>query len=98
MTKSSGPYDPRPDLLEDAFFWRQALKLAYRDPEFYGLLHGLRCGGSRIEVRSNGSFKLNVKPLVDEWPEYTLETFQAKWLEPHRNMFIALFKDLAKVA
>lgn len=90
--------DPRPDLREDSFFWRQALRLAYPAADFFGLLHGLRCGGARLTITEKGSFRLDFKQVVDDWPGETMDSFRARWLEPHRELFVGLFRDLAKVA
>lgn len=90
--------DPRPDLREDAFFWRQALRIARPAEDFFALLHGLRCGGARITVNEKGAFKLDYQPVVDDWPGMTREEFQEKYLAANRDYFVALFKDLAKAA
>lgn len=43
--------DPRPDLHEDHALWVRVLAAAWQDgQELHGLLHGLRCGGARLEM------------------------------------------------
>ena len=49
--------DPRPDLADDSAHWAAILAAAYADPEgreCWGVLHGLRCLGARLEVAGNG--------------------------------------------
>jgi hypothetical protein len=54
--------DPRPDLADDHHLWNElllyALKFQPQDQqkseEFCGVLHGLRCGGTRLRLGKNG--------------------------------------------
>src|SRR5690606_13770921 len=71
--------DPRPDLAEDHRQWVAVLSMAWhRDRDLWGLLHGLRCGGARLETRraSDGRemFRLDYKPLLDVWSEQELRS------------------------
>lgn len=87
--------DPRPDLAEDHRHWVAVLSLAwYRDRDLWGLLHGLRCGGARLETKraSDGRemFRLDYRPLLDVWSEQEL---RSQWLEPYREAMKRLFAD-----
>ncbi|NLT74671.1 MAG: hypothetical protein GXX94_10865 [Chloroflexi bacterium] len=49
--------DPRSDLADDSARWSALLTAAHadpEDPECWGVLHGLRCLGARLEVAGNG--------------------------------------------
>lgn len=77
--------DPRPDLTEDHRDWVAVLAAARQDSELHGLLHGLRCGGARLEVRvtSQGRpyYKLDYSTLLSVWKE---DELRRRWLEPMR--------------
>lgn len=54
-------------------------------PEIHGLLHGLRCGGARLELRDGAKgqhYRIDYKPLLEVWDEQGL---RKTWLEPHRH-------------
>lgn len=85
--------DPRPDLAEDHRWWAAVLSLAWhRNRELWGLLHGLRCGGARLETHRGRDgrefFKLDYTPLLETWEESEL---RSQWLEPHREAMRELF-------
>lgn len=87
--------DPRPDLAEDHRWWAAVLSLAWhRDRELWGLLHSLRCGGARLELRRGRDgrdfFKLDYTPLLGTWEESEL---RSQWLEPHREAMRELFHE-----
>jgi len=87
--------DPRPDLAEDHRQWVAVLSMAWhRDRDLWGLLHGLRCGGARLETKraSDGRemFRLDYRPLLDVWSEKEL---RSQWLEPYREAMKRLFAD-----
>ena len=55
LDNSEYRYDPRPDLSDDSFLWRQLLRLAEKHyPEVYSPLHGFRCRGSKITRYPSG--------------------------------------------
>jgi len=78
--------DPRPDLAEDHRDWMAVLAVAeLEDPKLYGLLHGLRCGGARLELRRSARgqhYRIDYKPLLGTWDEQEL---RSRWLEPRRH-------------
>lgn len=95
------PYtiDPRPDLQDDHEHWTKLLNLAmnkYGDG-LAGILHGFRCGGTRLKRGRNGYV---LRPDVDPtgtvaWPtveEY--EEMRDKYLAPWREEVTALLKGL----
>ena len=87
--------DPRPDLAEDHLRWVAVLSMAWhQDRDLWGLLHGLRCGGARLETKraSDGRemFRLDYRPLLDVWSEKEL---RSQWLEPYREAIKRLFSD-----
>jgi len=87
--------DPRSDLAEDHLRWVAVLSMAWhRDRDLWGLLHGLRCGGARLETKraSDGRemFRLDYRPLLDVWSEKEL---RSQWLEPYREAIKRLFAD-----
>lgn len=103
-------FDPRPDLADDHRFWVAALSAAWSmdkkvahqvQPEqafgFYGLLHGLRCGGARLEERLHQGkrfLRLDFTPLLAPngcWQEQRLRD---RWLMPYRDHMRMAF-DLA---
>lgn len=62
---------------------------------FYGLLHGLRCGGARLQkhrLRNGKEFlKLDYQPLIGpgSWNE---EKLIKDWLEPHKGQMKECFE------
>jgi len=73
-------------LVEDHRDWMAVLAAAQQDDkELFGLLHGLRCGGARLEVRvtSQGRpyYKLDYSALLSVWKE---DELRRRWLEPMR--------------
>jgi len=87
--------DPRPDLEGDHRRWVTALALAwYRNRPLWSLLHGLRCGGARLQllVDRDGRefFKLDYRPLLEAWDEKEL---REKWLIPFREPMRDLFRE-----
>lgn len=85
--------DPRPDLTEDHEDWVAVLAIAWhKDKRVHGLLHGLRCGGARLErlrSRTGGEFfKLDYKPLLETWNE---DELLEQWLKPNRGEIKGVF-------
>ena len=95
--------DPRPDLNDDSAIWTELLKLAMsrHGEELAGILHGFRCGGTRIKRGRNGYV---LRPDVDPtgtvaWPsveEY--EAMRDKYLAPWREQVTELLKEVSKNA
>lgn len=91
--------DPRPDMAEDSVIWSKLLQLAMdkHGEELAGILHGFRCGGTRIKRGRNGYV---LRPDVDPtgtvaWPsieEY--EEMRDKYLASWREEVTALLKGL----
>src|SRR5690606_4340320 len=86
---------PRPDLAEDHLRWVAVLSVAWHhDRALWGLLHGFRCGGARLETKraSDGRemFRLDYRPLLDVWSEQEL---RSQWLEPYWEAIKRLFAD-----
>lgn len=93
--------DPRADLAADHSLWTKILTNAEEifdehKYEFSGnktslfkILHGLRCGGARIEETKH-AFKLHPGDedfiLADEW-----DKIRQKWLQPVRDDLLKLF-------
>ncbi|GEA17767.1 hypothetical protein [Moorella sp. E306M] len=81
-------HDPRPDLAEDHELWIRVLTEAYwycqGDPkleQLYSTLHGIRCGGARVQEMPTGNLKL----LPGEWKEDEWRQVTAKYLGPYKE-------------
>ena len=83
--------DPRPDLEEDHRDWVAVLAQAWQEVDaqgnrhLWGLLHGLRCGGARLEVREGARgayYRIDYTPLLGWWDEGEL---RRRWLEPYKE-------------
>lgn len=81
-------YDPRPDLAEDHELWIRILTEAYwycqgmpSLEQLYGSLHGLRCGGARVQETQAGNLKL----LPGEWHGDEWKRVTAQYLGPHKE-------------
>lgn len=91
--------DPRPDLEEDHRDWVAVLAQAWQEVDAQGnrptwdLLHGLRCGGARLELRHTAQgkpfYKLDYMPLLRWWDEGEL---RRRWLEPYRDRIKAVLQ------
>ena len=82
--------DPRPDLEEDHRDWVAVLAAARQDSELHGLLHGLRCGGARLERRQGARgayYRIDYSPLLSYWDE---DVLRRDWLEPMRGRIKAV--------
>lgn len=91
--------DPRPDLTDDAAYWRRLLDLAWHrdgtDREgLYGVLRGMRALGVRL-VPGRRSLRLEARaeppgapPLWVTPEQYAAE--RTRWLEPHRETLVVL--------
>lgn len=90
------PYsDPRPDLIEDWFRWELLLWVAYRQDKpglLFGLLHGLRCGGARI----NDRWKLAYKPGMSELPIEQIRYWE-QILFTHKDDLLIWLNEAAKL-
>lgn len=99
--------DPRPDLKEDHMDWASVLITAHKmdnsrqlhgtEGGIFGLLHGLRCGGARLENVGGDigakRLKLDYKPLLKEnggvWDKDELVN---KWLIPLKSEMAQVFR------
>lgn len=95
--------DPRPDLAEDHFAWVNVLITAHQiDPyrrtakSVFGLLHGLRCEGARLQKLENGRPKLDYEPLLKEnGGRFERTVLLEKWLEPVKKEIGTVFRRAA---
>lgn len=96
------PYviDPRTDLKEDHPLWNRLLSLASGvDIELAQVLHGLRCGGTRLR-KLKGFFVL--RPDVDPagrvaWEKQEdYEELRDKYLKPRMDEVVDLLKRLTR--
>jgi len=94
----SADFDPRPDLVEDHRDWMAVLAQAWQEVDaqgrrpVWGLLHGLRCGGARLEVREGARgayYRIDYTPLLGWWDEAEL---RRRWLEPYRDRIKAVLQ------
>jgi len=86
-------------LNDDSAIWTELLKLAMNKhgEELAGILHGFRCGGTRLKRGRNGYV---LRPDVDPtgavaWP--SMEEYEAmrdKYLAPWREEVTTLLKEL----
>lgn len=90
--------DPRPDLKEDHLLWTRLLDQANGlDEELAGVLHGLRCGGTRIR-KVKGRYIL--RPDLDPtgriaWERVEdYEELRDKFLKPFAQEVIQLLGGL----
>lgn len=96
--------DPRPDLYEDHRLWVAVLAAAWYETAvpnskpFHGTLHGMRCGGARLNIcrsRTTGQFlKLDYQPLLGAWAEADLRKY---WLEPNKAVMKTVFQQALDV-
>ena len=90
MLQLKHPYDPRADLVTDHKHWKDVLWNVWHEDEdrgLYGVLHGLRCGGAELVLTAK-SFML----LPGEWKAEEWEDTKKKYLVPHKDQLISLFK------
>ncbi len=93
-------FDPRPDITADSAYW-QSLLMTTRALErsdsdnpadnthsLYGALHGLRCGGARLEL-NGGKLRLLPGDWGDEYRE-----LREKWLVPHADQLRRLLASI----
>ena len=74
--------DPRIDLKEDSFLWQEILVMAKKKSvTLAGILHGIRCGGARIEPGKTG-FVIR----GGDWEDYPA----------HRDNYLMPYKDDVK--
>ncbi len=91
--------EPRPDLKEDSKLWQLVLRTAaVRSHKVYGVLHGIRCIGGRLELNA-GNLKLLPRygdPKVtgingkEDWQD-----IRSRWLLPCKEQISAIF-DMVK--
>lgn len=59
----------------------------------FGLLHGLRCGGARLNKLDNGNLKLDYEPLlVSNGGTWNKDALLNEWLMPFRREMAAVFR------
>lgn len=59
----------------------------------FGLLHGLRCAGARLNKLDNGGLKLDYEPLLNaNGGAWDKDVLLADWLMPFRQEMAAVFK------
>jgi len=62
----------------------------------FGLLHGLRCGGARLNTLDNGSLKLDYNPLLaSNGGAWDKDVLLRDWLMPFRQEMAVVFKRAA---
>jgi hypothetical protein len=83
--------DPRPDLRQDHHHWVHILTNARKlNFNLYTTLHGIRCGGGRIEETLQA---YKILPGDEEWADPTeWERVKQKWLKPIHEDLLKLFK------
>ena len=86
--------DPRPDLGDDTHLWRRLLELAqvdeYDPHGLYGVLHGFRSCGARLERTAGGNLRLTAGELGSEY-----RALRDEWLVPHRVALVELLRQVA---
>ena len=79
-TQKSKKIDPRPDLTQDHTLWMDVLNIAKRtNIEIYGILHGLRCGGSTLTM---GDYILNFQ-FSQEFSSDFKNHIKQKYIQPN---------------
>lgn len=88
------PHDPRDeDLTEDHALWLTLLqRLHHMDAKMYGIFHGLRCGGSHLEL-NNGKIDFT---FGDAFNNDFMDRIKKKYLKPRRNFIEIVMNKLAK--
>lgn len=82
------PSDPRPDKVSDHRHWKKVLWNAWNhNKDLYGVLHGVRCGGAEMAETVKSYTLLPGDWRVEEW-----EDTKKKYLVPHKDQLISLFK------
>jgi hypothetical protein len=85
--------DPRArDYPEDSHLWGRLLCWAYDGGNAFGLfgaLHGLRCGGARLERHER-----TVRLLRGDWEEAGYAALRENYLLPHGQRLTRLLTDL----
>jgi len=100
----SVPYrwEPRPDLTEDSDLWQQLLSQAFtQDGEnldgAYGVLHGLRCCGARLEWRLDGHLYLTdcrLPGLPSEQPGTGTGCYAGDWAADRQMWLMPLRSEV----
>lgn len=92
--------DPRSDLKKDSDLWSILLTVAKREsPMVYGLLHGLRCGGTTLtwSGTSPRRLKLDTRKLVENG-RFTREELLEKWLIPQKVEITKVIRETEVLA
>lgn len=90
--------DPRPDIKADHEDWVDMLQnclvwAGLKDgKKLWGVLHGLRCGGARIQ-RVKGKLGYKLLPGNEDWKQETdWQRIRKEHLDPVRDDLVELFK------
>lgn len=88
--------DPRADLVEDSTLWKILLTIArdFEGGKIFGLMHGLRCGGTRLVWRSKEPPSLRFQ-LDDLYKSMDRETLLREWLRPNQREISLIVKETA---
>jgi len=93
--KNSSYLDPRSELHEDHELWNAVLKIADRDtedPMFYGLMSGLRIGGSTLKVGEK-SLEFAFGPDFDDLWKMKIKS---RWIAPRKDKIKNIFNQVYK--
>lgn len=90
---SKHPNDPRPELKEDAFIWKELLDRLYKiNASLYYVFHGLRCAGSKLKLLPE-----DIKfTFSDEFDDKFINKVRKEHLTPNKDLILATMKKLAK--
>ncbi len=88
--------DPRKDLKQDNMLWELVLTCAtaYNDKQIFGNLHGLRCSGAQLILKSNT--ELGLKISSDEYDENKKNILKQKYVAPYIKEIKYLFNFVAE--
>jgi len=82
-------FEPRPDLKDDSYLWKQLLKVAWRkNKKLHGTLHGVRCAGARLDYNEKLKLLAPDNMKKPEWQE-----IRKDWLLSDKEKITALFKE-----
>lgn len=86
------PEDPRPDLKEDAFIWKELLKRFWSlNKELYYAFHALRIGESKLTLLAD-----DVRfTFSKEYTEEFVNKVRNEYLNPNKDIIIITLKRLA---
>lgn len=83
--------DPRNDLTVDHSLWEHVLRKALKiDENIYGILHGLRCGGSKLFL---GAHSL-IFNFSEEFTNSFKNHIKKKYINPNKQIIQKIFHDV----